>query len=371
MENSETVFEAWFTNTGKMMENWKKATGQWSGDQSRMWEATGKMQQQWMDGFQSMLKNMASTSSGGFNPFSHQTTSEAFSNMLKSMDIYTRLFQLWQPAFSQMQNNNFSTQDFWKAVDPAGFRSFVDKLFGIDQAGIMQGFLNQYGQMTNMWTNAMGNAAQSFANAGTNSIPFFQSMSQMDPQTVSKWYADMLNATQRSFAPFMGQTTKGNVPDAETMSQMAERWGKYISKVNDMQALLYKTSMSAWEKTVQAMAERSEQGKKLNSFDEFYAEWSAINEREYVALFNTDEYAALQAELLTLQTEMSAMYEKQMEAFLQPYPLVRRSQLEEVYKVNHELRARINELERQIAELRELVQSGGPAENNKNPKKDK
>ena len=192
----------------------------------------------------------------------------------------------------------------------------------------------------------------------------------MNPQTYANCYSDIMRATQRSFATFMGGTTSGEMPATDALSGMTERWVKYSSKVSQMQSLLYKTSISAWEKTVQAMANLSAEGKKLNTFDEFYAEWSAINEREYVALFNTDEYAALQAELLNLQTEMSSTYEKQMETFLQPYPLVRRSQLEEVYKVNHELRTRINDLERAITELHEIVRSN-TAEGSKASKKEK
>jgi hypothetical protein len=122
-----------------------------------------------------------------------------------------------------------------------------------------------------------------------------------------------------------------------------------------MQTLLYKTGISAWEKVVVFMNERAAEGKSTASFDEFYNEWSAINEREYVALFNTDEFASLQADLLKVQMEMARTYEKQMEAVLQPYPVVLRSQLEEVYKTNHELRSRINDLERTLTELQERM----------------
>jgi hypothetical protein len=136
-----------------------------------------------------------------------------------------------------------------------------------------------------------------------------------------------------------------------------ETWGKYVSKMNEMQAMLYKASMSAWEKVLQAMSERSASGTPLNNFDEFYSEWSSINEKEYLDLFNTDEYAALQGELLELQVKLSRSYEKQMETFLQPFPVVLRSQLEDLYKMNHELRTRINDLESMIEDLKEQMRN--------------
>ena len=145
------------------------------------------------------------------------------------------------------------------------------------------------------------------------------------------------------------------MPESEPMSDLISLWGKYSGKVSEMQTMLYKTGISAWEKMVQEMTNQSNENKSFNNFDEFYNQWSAINEKEYVALFNTEEYAALQAELLKLQSELSKAYQKQMETMLQPYPVVLRSQLEEVYKTNHELRNRINELERTVTDLQSFI----------------
>jgi hypothetical protein len=332
METTENVFDAWIKNSNKMMNDWKNMADQWTGEQGNMWQGVGNMQQKWMDGYQSMMNNMNNPFANHFNPFTDSTSRDAFFNMLKSTDVYTRLFQLWQPIFSQMQSNTFNPEDLWKMIDPASFRSFVDKLFGIDQNAIMNGFMDQY----------------------RRSAQFFNSMSQMNPG-MNNWYTDLFRSAQASFAPFFTQTNTGSRPSSGPLWEDMETWGKYISKTNEMQAMLYKASMSAWEKVVKAMAERSDAGKPLNSFDEFYSEWSSINEKEFLDLFNTDEYAAVQGELLQLQVKLTRSYEKQMETFLQPFPVVLRSQLEEVYKTNHELRTRINELERMMAELQEQM----------------
>jgi hypothetical protein len=357
MQRSETVFDSWFNHTSKMMSDWKNASEKWTGDQTSLWDSMGKMQQQWMDGYQSMMRNMASSAPGGaFNPFNQSTTQDAFANMMKSMDVYTHLFQLWQPVFRQMQQHAVSPQDFWKLVDPAGFRSLVDKMFGMDQGKMMQGFVDQYAQMMQLYFNSMNAAGKNFSQSFASSIPFPLQFG-MSPQTMSGLYADMMKTTQRSFAPFFGQTTNGTASFAEPMSGMLERYGKYMSKVNEMQTLLYKTGMVAWEDVVRSMNERTAEGNASASFDDFYNMWSAINEKAYVALFNTEEYAALQAELMTMQTEMARMYEKQLEVYLQPYPVVLRSQMEEVYKTNHELRTRINDLERTLAELQNAIKT--------------
>ncbi|HEX2532993.1 MAG TPA: hypothetical protein VHK69_04625 [Chitinophagaceae bacterium] len=108
--------------------------------------------------------------------------------------------------------------------------------------------MNQYRQFMYLWTNTMGNTSQSFGTLSGNSIPFFQAMSQINPQSSQNWYSGIMRATQRCFAPFMGSTTKGDIPTMDAMSDMAERWGKYMSKVSQMQMPLRKTSISAWDK---------------------------------------------------------------------------------------------------------------------------
>jgi hypothetical protein len=161
----------------------------------------------------------------------------------------------------------------------------------------------------------------------------------------------MARSAARSFAPFLGGNGDGTAPSPQPLTDLMERWGNYFTKLNQLQTMLYKTGVSAWEKVMQAVADRAAKGEAITDFNQFYNEWSSVNEKEFIALFNTDEYAALQAELIKLNSEVNKQYEKQMEALLQPYPVVFRSQLEEVYKTNHELRGKINDLEKLVTEL--------------------
>jgi hypothetical protein len=131
---------------------------------------------------------------------------------------------------------------------------------------------------------------------------------------------------------------------------------------------MYRTAASAWEKVMQRLADRAREGQTGDNFNDFYNEWSAINEQEFVALFNTDEYASLQAELIRLNAEINSAYEKQMEAFLQPLPIVFRSQLEDLYKTNHDLRSRLNNLEKMFNDLQQTVRSSAERREQKTEK---
>ncbi|GGG42104.1 poly(R)-hydroxyalkanoic acid synthase subunit PhaE [Hymenobacter glacieicola] len=354
MEQTVTFFDTWYNSTTKLVNDWREATEKLSGEQKSMWEEAGKMQQNWMHSFQTMMQNMQLPFMGGSgtsSPFAHTGMQDAFFNMLKSTDIYTRLFQLWQPVLQAMQHNTCQSQDFWKLIDQQGFKTFVDKLFGFDAVTPVRAFMDQSTQMMKLWMDSATEASKSFGPMFGNSMPFFGSFAQLNPQSLTQWYMQMAQTAQRSFAPFWGSTDKGQMPSLQSVVEMMQQWGNYMAKVNQLQTMLYKQSVSAWEKVMQTMADRAREGNVPTDFNQFYNEWSAINEAEFVALFNTDEYAALQGELIKLNSELTKAYEKQMEVFLQPYPVVLRSQLDEVYKVNHELRGRINTLEKLVSEL--------------------
>lgn len=348
-----TFFDTWYQNTAKLVNDWQEAAGKLNGEQKNVWEEASKMQQQWMNSFQSMIRQMPFASSGNAaGLFGHSGMQEAFFNMLKSTDVYTRLLQLWQPVFQALQSNDFNSQDFWKLIDQQGFKTFVDKLFGFDTVAPVRHFMEQSNQIMKFWLDSSTQAGQNLGQMIGNATPFFGALTQMNPQTLAQWYLQMAQSAQRSFAPFWGSTNLGQAPSLQSVVGMMEQWGNYMTKINQFQTMLYKQSVSAWEKVMQRVVDQAREGNAPVDFNQFYNEWSTINEQEFVALFNTDEYAALQAELIKLNSDMSKIYEKQMEVLLQPYPVVLRSQLDEVYKVNHELRGRINTLERIVDELR-------------------
>ncbi len=353
MERTASFFDTWVDNTTRLVNDWKNLTDKMNAEQKNIWEDAGKMQQAWMESFGAMMNHMQAPGLGGngTNPFGHQTMQEAFTNMLRSTDIYTRLLQLWQPVLQAMQGNSFNPQDFWKMVDQNAFKSVIDRLFGFDSGAAMRNYTDQCMRISSMWVNSATEASKSFGSMFGNAVPFMGGMTQINPQTMGNWYAEMARSTARSFAPFLGGDGNGTAPSTQPLTDLMERWGNYFTKLNQLQTMLYKTGMSAWEKVVQAVADRAAKGEPITDFNQFYNEWSSVNEKEFIALFNTDEYAALQAELIRLNGEVNKQYEKQMEALLRPYPVVFRSQLEEVYKTNHELRSRINDLEKLVTEL--------------------
>ena len=356
MEQSNTTFNTWYSNATKMMNDWHEMAEKLNADQKPLWDDAAKIQQKWIQDFQSMVQNMQNPfMPGGKSSFSQNTMKGVFDNMLNSTDMYTRLYKLWQPVFDSMQNNSFQHEDFWKLVDPQGFKEFVDKLFNYTSFNPMKDFMDKSNQAMKHWFDSATDTGKNFSQMfGSNAFP--NAFTHITPESMSNWYMEMMRSSQRSFASFFGNgSSAASGINFDSIAEVMEKWREYVSKGNQMQNMIYKTSASAWEKVMQLITERGKEGTPVSNFNEFYNEWSAINEKEFVELFNTDEYAALQAELIKLNSELNRAYEKQMEIFMQPFPVVHKSQLEDLYRINHELRTKLNELERTVAELRETI----------------
>lgn len=363
MEQS-TIFDTWYSNATKMMNNWREMNEKLNADQKPLWDDAKKMQQIWIADFQTMIQSMQNPFiPGGKSGFSQNSMKDVFENMLNSTDMYIRLYKLWQPVFDSMQNNTFQQQDLWKHIDPQNFKEFVDKLFGYTGFNPMKDFIDRSNLAMKQWFEGAGDTGKEFTNMFSNN-PFGNFFTSINPESMSNFYMEMVRSSQQSFAPFFGNGAFNDAGSySESISEVMQVWGEYVSKGNQMQEMIYKTSTLAWEKVMQSITDKAKDETSVNDFKEFYNEWSAINEKEFVELFNTDEYSALQADLIKLNSKLNRLYENQMEALMQPFPVVNKSQLEDLYKVNHELRTKLNDLERMVEELQNTIRANTKADN--------
>ncbi|MDQ0594363.1 hypothetical protein QFZ37_002732 [Chryseobacterium ginsenosidimutans] len=361
-----TIFDTWYSNSTEMMNNWHKMTEKINTDQKPLWDDARNIQKKWIEDFQKMIQNMQNPfMPGGKSGFSQNTMKDVFENMLNSTDMYIRLYKLWQPVFDAMENNTFHQQDLWKLIDPHSFKEFVDRFFGYAGFNPMKDFIDRSNQLMKQWFDSAGDTGKGFSKMFNNN-PFSNFFANSNSESMFNLYMEMLRSGQRSFSTFFGNGLFGSSDNYfDSMAEMMEVWTEYVSKGNQMQEMIYKVSTAAWEKVMESINDKVKDGTSVNDFKEFYNEWSAINEKEFVELFNTDEYATLQADLIKLNSRLNTMYEKQIEDLMKPFPIVHKSQLEGLYEVNHELRTKLNNLERLVEELRNTVSTNTQTEDNK------
>jgi polyhydroxyalkanoate synthesis regulator phasin len=69
----------------------------------------------------------------------------------------------------------------------------------------------------------------------------------------------------------------------------------------------------------------------------------------FTELFATEEFSKVKGEALNLTMEVKKHFEKQFETTFEQYPIMFKSEMEEVYKTMHELKKTVKDLQTKLA----------------------
>ena len=176
---------------------------------------------------------------------------------------------------------------------------------------------------------------------------------------VSEMHKTMFNNFRQGMLPFFRISAPGKEQEQlDKLFVMQEKLVNYSVKQNEMQFLIYTNAANAWTEVMNVLKTRSEGGKEYSNFQEFYGEWASVNEKIFIELFSTEEFSRLQGELMGLGLDLKKGFEEQMEATLEPLPVVLKSQMEEVYRNNYELRKELRSLQKTVKEMQKTMENG-------------
>jgi outer membrane murein-binding lipoprotein Lpp len=168
-----------------------------------------------------------------------------------------------------------------------------------------------------------------------------ENMNMSNPQFGKEIYERM----EKMYAPFYKLMPPSKEKDSiKLFSHMQTILFDYQTKMADMNAIIGKTVKSSSEEFMTKMFESAKDG-KIDSYNEFYMNWLNHLEGNMVDIFKGDEFSKLQGEVLALQLDLKTNFNNGMEQVLSPYPVVLNSEIDELAKQVHALKARIRELE--------------------------
>ena len=162
-------------------------------------------------------------------------------------------------------------------------------------------------------------------------------------------YNNMLTQMNSSAAPLMKLMAPGTSKQTiEMMNDMASEFGNFQLKNTQMQYMMYTTGMEAMNEVAENIYNKIQNGEDMSNFMTIYSDFLNTNDKNFVKLFNTEEYSKMQAEVNSLGMKMKRKMDLQMEKALVNVPVATRSEMDELYKTIYELKKRINTLEKQI-----------------------
>jgi hypothetical protein len=251
--------------------------------------------------------------------------------------------------WKSIQEKTFNTEMYKNMMNPAAFQEFMDKFFGFMPEGSRQ----YMQQMTAM----MQNGAKQFGTQGMNGFNQMKQMMGSMPgmnggdmfTNMLSTYQNMQSMMQNAASPISKMVTPNKYTKSMAEWQdIADRSMVYNIKNAQLQHMMYTQGTKVMDALAESVMHKMEQGEEVKSMLSLYQEWMAISDKNFVSLFESDEYSALMGEVSALQLKLKKDMEGQMEKMLHGIPVATRSELDELYKTIYDLKKEVRQLSKML-----------------------
>ncbi len=307
-----------------------------------------------MSGIMNLFNSWKGTLSASYNEmlknFNNGTSKDTFSGLFNNAEMYMKMFEFMMPMMKNLQDKTYTPEMFKTMFNNEGFKEMMDKMFNM-QPDFMK---NMMTNATDSMKNSMGNMMDSNKSMMDNMKNMMNAqMGNMVPNDMfgslmtnyNNWYSQVNNA----FAPLAKlMPNNSNKQQMDAVKEISNLMSIYNLKNSQLQYMMYTNGLKAMETFSESLYTKMRNGEDMSAFLNVYQEWLNTNDKQFVSLFETEEYSKLMSEVSALQLNLKKQIETQMEKSLGHLPLINRTEMDELYKTVYELKKRINMLEKQI-----------------------
>jgi len=239
--------------------------------------------------------------------------------------------------FSANSYNDITKQIFGNMYNTASTKEFYD---------------NGIKQLQDFFTNQNNLGKEYYAQMQNISKEFPQLFNGDSATTMKDFYGKMTNVFGKTFEPLLKVVAPGKEKEnVEEMISLMDKLAAYSVKQAELQAFLQTTTKTSVEKIAQKYAEKYSDPKTYTtppSVDEMYNEWVKTNETLFTELFASEEFSKVKGDALNLSMDVKKHFEKQMESSLENFPVVLKSEVEDMQKTIYELKKQVKDLQSKI-----------------------
>ncbi|MBP6456108.1 MAG: hypothetical protein KA275_05200, partial [Chitinophagaceae bacterium] len=307
--------------------------------------------------FETWSKNMLPTIQDMLSGMTDFQKKDYFKAMFNNQDTYMKMYQLWMPLYSSFQNKSFTPELFQSYFKPEKQKELFDAMFQYAPEE-MKGMMNN-------WEKSMKDTFASMNTKGTesyNEMKAFwekQTASFENPFTkFSTMYNEMNEQIKTAVNPFMKMMSPGTAKDTmESMQDLQSKMVNFGNKNAEMQFMMYKKGTESLEKFALTLQEKMQKGESMDSFMSFYTEFLNNMDTNFVDLFSSDDFSAIQSELSSIGMKMKKEMDGQMEKAMSSLPIVSRTEMDELYKTVYELNKEVKNLKKELASKNTTVKT--------------
>lgn len=311
-----------------------------------------KMYEQW----QQFSKSWGVSVQKMYSPFAEAmpngVAKDTFRNMFSGANVYMELFEFWMPAFEMMKSGKTPTpEDLQSLLNPAKYKEVIDSVFEFMVPSAAQDLYAQMNAFAQSLHVSGNQASRTMMGLMEQNAQLIFGMMANNPEAALKVYNTMMSSYQQALSSMnalpMNQRQSEMI---EVTRHILERFGEYTTGITKFQYVLYTSGQKAVEQVAEHFFSATRSRKALINFDEVFAAWVEISENVFSELFDTKEYAALQNTLAQTSSLLHKDFEQLFEVMLKDFPVVTRSQVDELAKTVFELKRKVRDLEKHGAE---------------------
>lgn len=300
-----------------------------------------KLYEQWLETMGSATETFQETLSGAINK-------DSLSNIFDSVDTYTKLFEIWAPFYKQLAEGQTDPELLKKFFSPDLYRDVVEQTFAFLQPSAVHSF---YQEILSVFESLLAGSSESIQQLGKvmrEQQKKMLTMTQGTPESIKEFYSTIATQYRTVLAPYLATSSDKQAEQTKRFLNILDVYGEYAAVSSEFQQTLYQTSLKAMEEVMNTFSEKVSNGTFPKSYDEFFKFWAQVNEKYFLDLMSGAEYSKLQGKLGKTSLKVKMEFDRLLEGAFEHLPLVRRSEVDELHKVIHELKARIRKLEKEL-----------------------
>ena len=306
----------------------------------------------WNTTYNSWINTLNSSYETYSKNFNNPLYKDMFKNMFESNNVYLKAQELFQPLIKAIQAKDFSAETWKNIYNADNYKKITEEMFGNFFAG---------SNLKDVYENATKQVHGFFANQNNLSKEYFeqiQNMSKQYPQLFSgnfdklkELYSEVNNVFGKTFEPILKLVNPGKEKEnVEASIALMDKVAQFVIKQNELQATLYTTTQKSLETVAKDYSEKYKNVKagEVPDYNEVYNDWVKVNEQLLSELFATEEFSKVKGEALNLSMDVKKQFEKQFENMFENYPVVFRSEVEELYKTIYDLKKTVKDLQNKL-----------------------
>jgi len=329
-----------YANFGKPAQDYMANFGQMNTAFTNIYNA-------WMNTLNTSFDTMSKNMNGTFNK-------DVFTNFFQGNQTYAKMQEFFTPMVDAMQKGKFNFDAFKNYFTADSYGDLSKQIFGnlYNGASIKEVYDNSMKQLHNFFANQNGLTKEYFAQV-QNMAKEFPNMLNGNASTLKDFYGQINNVFGKTFEPLLKLVNPGKEKDnVEATIALMDKIAEYSIKQAELQLFLQDTTKKSIEKVAKQYSEKYADAKALTqtpNVQEMYNEWVKINEQLFAELFASEEFSKVKGEALNLSMDVKKRFEKQFEQAFENYPVVFKSEVEELQKTVYDLKKQIKELQTKLS----------------------